>query len=344
MTPGESAAMAREIAPELVTAGIEREITVDRSNDCVVVDEAVFVKWLTPSVQQPHRGLDLVRHLDVIGFSAMPRLLGTRIVDGQVQAIAFEHIANSDDGWTWLFDRVNATIDGEPGGGESVVGDAGQLGVIAAELHLALATPSDLFPEPVGTVDRSTERVRAKSLLAAALDEVGADQHPEAHRVLHACRPVLQELVDSIPDGPTPAIMIHGDLHMGQVLRADDRIVVIDFDGNPLLNAGRPVRQPPAVDVASLVQSIDHVVRMAQHRRAGWDTDAEALATGMSLAVLGGYRMRLRAGGGEHLLDETLLPVLRAVQELHELVYAVRRLPRWIYAPTLALQGMFPDG
>ena len=100
MTPGESAAMAREIAPELVTAGIEREITVDRSNDCVVVDEAVFVKWLTPAVQEPHRGLDLVRHLDVIGFSAMPRLLGTRIVDGQVEAIVFEHIANSDDGWT----------------------------------------------------------------------------------------------------------------------------------------------------------------------------------------------------------------------------------------------------
>jgi hypothetical protein len=41
------------------------------------------------------------------------------------------------------------------------------------------------------------------------------------------------------------------------------------------------------------------------------------------------------------VLDARLLPGLRAAQELHELVYSVRRLPRWIYAPTLALRAMF---
>ena len=343
MTPGRSATLAREVAPERVTGGNEREIKVDKSNDCVVVDEAVFVKWLTPPVPQPHRGLDLVRHLDMTGFSAMPRLLGTRVVDGHVEAIVFEHVADSDDGWTWLFDRVNATIDGTLDRGDSVVADADQLGVIAAELHLALATRSDLIPEPVGAVDRSTERVRAQSLLAAALDEVDRVEHPEAYEALHACRAPIEALVDSIPDGPTPAITIHGDLHMGQVLRKGDRMVLIDFDGNPLLKAGMPVRQPPAADLASLAQSIDHVIRMAQHRRSDWGEDCDALARRMSLAVLGGYRMRLRAGCAEHLLDEALLPALRAAQELHELVYSVRRLPRWIYAPTLALRGMFSN-
>jgi len=343
MTPGESAALARELVPHLVSQGVEREITVDRSNDCVVVDEAVFVKWLTPAVQEPHRGLDLVRHLDVIGFGAMPRLLGTRIVDGQVEAIAFEHIPDSDDGWTWLFDRVNATIDGTTGRGDSAVGDAARLGVIAAQLHVALSTPSELFPEPIGTVDRGTERARGRSLLAAALEEVDADAYPEANRVLRASWPALEVLIESIPDGPTPAIPLHGDLHMGQVLRSGDRIVVIDFDGNPLLEQGEPVRKPPAVDLAALVQSVDHVMRMAQHRRPEWDETCDALATGMSLAVMSGYRAALRSAGSEHLLDEALLPALRAIQELHELVYAVRRLPRWIYAPTLALRAMFGD-
>lgn len=343
MTPGRSAALAREVAPERVSAGEEREITVDRSNECVVVDEAVFVKWLTTPVELPHHGLDLLRHLDVTGFDATPRLLGTRIVHGRVEAIAFEHIADSDDGWTWLFDRVMATIEGRTRRGDSAIGDAARLGVIAAQLHLALSTPSPLFPAPVATVDRSTERERGRSLLATALEEVDADDFPEAHRVLHARRPALEELIDSMPDGPTPAIPLHGDLHMGQMLRAGDRIVVIDFDGNPLLAQGQPARRPPAVDLAALVQSVDHVLRMAQHRRADWDEACDALATGMSLAVVGGYGAVLRGAGAEHLLDTTLLPALRAIQELHELVYAARRLPRWIYAPTLALQAMFGD-
>jgi hypothetical protein len=44
------------------------------------------------------------------------------------------------------------------------------------------------------------------------------------------------------------------------------------------------------------------------------------------------------------VFDPVLLPALRAVQELHELVYSVRRLPRWAYAPTLALRAMFLRG
>ena len=150
MTPGRSAALAREVAPELVSAGNEREIAVDRSNDCVVVDEAVFVKWLTPPVPEPHHGLDVWRHLDLTGFEAMPALLGTQIVDGKVNAIVVEHVADSDDGWTWLFDHVNAADDGNTAGGDPLA-DAARLGTIAAELHLALSTPSAVVPEPVGS-------------------------------------------------------------------------------------------------------------------------------------------------------------------------------------------------
>ena len=340
MTPGRSAALAREVAPELVSAGKEREIAVDRSNDCVVVDEAVFVKWLTPPVAEPHHGLDVWRHLDLTGFEAMPALLGTQIVDGKVNAIVVEHVADSDDGWTWLFDHVNAADDGNAAGGDPIA-DAARLGAIAAELHLALSRPSAVLPEPVGVVDRSTERVRGRSLLEAALAEVDSREHPEAHDVLHSCRPALESLIESIPKGPTPAITLHGDLHMGQVLRSGDRTVVIDFDGNPLMQEGKPVRRPAAVDVASLAQSVDHVARMTQHRRPGRDDALDALAAGMSLAVVGSYRLRLQASGADHLLDDALLPALRAVQELHELVYSVRRLPRWIYAPTLALRAMF---
>ena len=340
MTPGRSAALARQVAPDRVSAGREREITVDRSNDCIVVDEAVFVKWLTPPARVPHHGLDVVRHLAAVGFDAMPALLGCDVSDGHLQAIAFEHIAGAEDGWTWLFERVNAVDDGTMTRAELLV-DAARLGTLAADLHAALATPSATFPDPIGAVDRGSERARGHGLLAAALDAVVARDQPEAHAVLHECRTAIAQLIDSIADGSTPALSIHGDLHVGQVLRSGDRIVLIDFDGNPLVVAGTFAPQPPVVDAASLVQSVDHVVRMTQHRRPGRDEHFDALATDLSSAAIDGYRTRLGGLGAERLLDADLLPALRAVQELHELVYSVRRLPRWAYAPTLALGAMF---
>ena len=342
MIAGASTALARRLAPHRVTTGVERQITVDRSNDCVVVDESVFVKWLTPPASLPHRGLEVVSHLGAVGFEAMPSLLGSQISGGHVEAIVFEHFPGADDGWTWMWDGVNGWFAGaEP---DRVLIDAARLGRLAADLHVAMATASEVFPHPVGSVDRATERERGLALLTTALAEVSPDDQPTAHAVLHAHRPALKDAIESIADGDTPALHIHGDLHVGQVLRVGDRLVAIDFDGNPLQSGRPPAHQPAAVDIASLVQSVDHVVRMTQHRQPGHDERFDELAREMSRATLGSYRLGLQLAGRSELLDESLLSPLRAIQELHELVYAVRRLPRWAYAPTLALQAMFENG
>ena len=61
---------------------------------------------------------------------------------------------------------------------------------------------------------------------------------------------------------------VHGDLHAGQFLRAGDRLLITDFDGNPLADsAERRLPQSPLIDVASMVQSIDHVGRIVVTRR-----------------------------------------------------------------------------
>ena len=151
--------------------------------------------------------------------------------------------------------------------------------------------------------------------------------------MLNACQDQIAELIETMPVERTLGIPIHGDLHLGQVLRAGDRIVLVDFEGNPLAtHAPQSSHRPAAVDTASVIQSIDHAVRMAQHRRPGMDDLCDALASRLTDAALTGYRQRLSGIMMPGLLNEQLLPGLRAAQELHELVYAVRRLPRWIYA------------
>jgi maltokinase len=344
MTPGRSAELARELAPERVTAGTEREITVDRSNDCVVVDESVFVKWLTPPAQVPHGGIDMLAHLSAIGFQHMPELLGVVREETDhrtVVALVFEHIDGARDGWEWFFEEVLAVVDGS-GSDNDALHSAERIGTMTAELHSALFVRSDEIHHTAEMVSGTVERDRCRALLASALEEVRAADHPEAHAVLAACKDEIAALIETMPLEPTLGIPIHGDLHLGQVLRAGDRILFIDFEGNPLsVNTPQPARRPAAVDTASLIQSIDHAVRMAQHRRAGTDATCDALAARLAEAALSAYRQRLSEVMLPGVLDARLLPGLRAAQELHELVYSVRRLPRWIYAPTLALRAMF---
>ena len=41
-------------------------------------------------------------------------------------------------------------------------------------------------------------------------------------------------------------------------------------------------------------------------------------------------------------IEPQLLKPLRAIQELHELVYAAHVLPRWRYVPDAALATLYP--
>ena len=133
-------------------------------------------------------------------------------------------------------------------------------------------------------------------------------------------------------------IPIHGDLHVGQFLRWRDGLAVSDLDGDPL--GPGSLAGGPAKDVASLVQSLDHVGRIVERRRGGSAADWIREASG---ACLESYRSELAALGASSLFDERLVRPFRVAQELHEFVYAARYLPNWRDVPDRALAAIL-DG
>lgn len=331
-TEGASAALARR---HCGVDGLERQILVDQTNRSVVVGERVIVKWFTPPTPAPHPGIQVLEHLRGVGFERMPPFLGCEKSGGLVVAMISGFIKGALDGWDWFVDGFTGWADGDVSSG-TVIGDAGDIGRLGAELHLALATPSSVFAQPLGRVPVGGERARCERLLSEARKEVGADVQPIIDRVTVQ----IAETFAAIPDDDVTGIVLHGDLHVGQMLRADNVIRVTDFDGNPMLDASdRLRRRPAAVDVASLVQSIDHAGRIANKRRP--DADLEPLIAETSASALAAYRSGL--GARVDLLNDSLLWAFRIAQELHELVYAARHLPRWSYAPAATLASMFPD-
>jgi maltokinase len=144
--------------------------------------------------------------------------------------------------------------------------------------------------------------------------------------------------------GGTLLTRVHGDLHVGQVLRWDGGYAVSDFDGNPVLPAAeRDLPQPPARDVAGMLRAIDHVGRIVDRRTE--HTEADRVRTWAASArqdFLAVYRTTTQGCGHGGLLDDGLLPAFEVEQECRELVYAARHLPQWTYVPDAALVDLLP--
>lgn len=332
---GASLELARELAGDLVpTDAIERPITVDQTNHSVVVGEAVVVKWLRRPAPPPHRGARLLGHLDAVGFTAMPTFLGTAEEDGRVVAVLTAYVPGSRDGWEWYVDELDADLDAGDIGRSLT--RAARVGTLAARLHRALATPSAVIPAPISRSGAAGEHRRGVALLDAALQLTVGD----AGERLGALAPRIADDLDALATaGDVEVQPVHGDLHVGQLLRHADELLITDFDGDPVsADVAATVdgidRRPSVVDLASLVQSVDHVARILARRRPERTAQLDDFATGASTAVIWAY------GAGARFAEELLRP-LQVVQELHELVYAARHLPQWRYVPDAALAALY---
>jgi maltokinase len=329
-----------------VPAGtIERAIQADQSNDSVVVGEAVVVKVFGLPGPSPHPAVEIPAHLAEVGFEETPRLAGSLAWSGDDEgelllATVTELLPGAREGWDWHVELLEEIADGgRPPA--AWARPAAALGTLVARLHVALATASSVFPTPrsLATADDVASWIERSS---ATLDEALAlTDGPEGER-LRAREPAIRRsLAAATAVTATPVTVIHGDLHVGQLLPWRDGFAVVDFEGNPLQRADeRGAMRPPARDVASVVRSLDHVGRIVQRRRPDRAADIAAWIAEARTSFLESYASHLTGLDAADLFDERMLHPFEVAQECHEFVYAARYLPRWRYVPDLAMPSL----
>jgi maltose alpha-D-glucosyltransferase/alpha-amylase len=337
----------------------------DQSNTSTVIGGRLLLKAYRRLQPGLNPDLELTAFLsEEAQFPGVPRLAGwaeavTRDDGAATVAMLQAFIAAADD----LYERTAEQLAEQVGAPstvslESATEVAADLGILVAGLHAALASPPADAPD-LAPRDATHDELRAwrhdahrqLNLAVAAVTAVdraaGAELRDDA--ALIAARFSRFEAVVA-----TPLVMrIHADLHLGQILTADDGYRVIDFEGEPLRTIEQRRRpDSPLRDVASLLRSLDHVARSARRRaerRAGGPIerpglDAEAWIERARVRFLAAYADGLRSAGTPITLDMDLLDAFEVAKEVYEFVYAATVLPSWLWAPQEGMRWLLRHG
>ena len=324
-----------------IPEGQVRGLDVDQSNDSVIIDESVMVKWQLDAAISPAPE----RLLALASTDIAPRvraIVRWSNSDGDDRTVltASDYLRDAKDGWTWAVELLRAHAQGV---GVDAIEPFAVIGDMTARMHLAFAARG------VDHWDRAAiSQVHAQA--RADLDDAVRLIDSEEGIRLRARRDRIVARMDSLANiDSTPIIDVHGDFHIGQVLRSSEgdgtRYFFVDFDGNPVLPPGARVqRQPAARDVAGMLASIDHVARVVNYRTEGLDPrPAVVWIPHAQDAFLAAYQGALAEAGQRSLLDDRLLRPFMLDQECREFVYSATHLPHWRYVPDAVLTEMFPD-
>lgn len=344
LRPGTFGNFSVEILGAGIGEGPVREIDVDQSNDSVIIGErwsAVMVKWQLDAVESPAPQ----RLVALAGTGLTPEVRAlVRWRDGQGNErtimTAADYLPGAQDGWTWAVELVRAHACGE---GVDAMEPFAVLGEMTARMHLAFAQNG------LDTWDRGAISLVYGACRADLDEAVRVIDGPEGARLRERSDRIGRRMESLAEIDSTPVIDIHGDFHIGQVLRVGDgelaRYAFVDFDGNPVLPPEERIkRQPAARDVAGMLASIDHVARVVNYRTEGLDPRPAAIWIPHAQdAYLAAYQSTLSSAGQRSLLDDRLLAPLMLDQECREFIYSARHLPHWRYVPDAVLTAMFPD-
>ena len=298
----------------------ERPIGLDQSNTSYVVGERLVVKLYRRIWPGVHPEVELGRHLtETAGLDCVPAFAGSLHWDGHAVALVQEYVPG-EDGWAWGAAAVQA----------GDVDDIARLGAESARLHAALAG----YGSSVATAAdlrgwRSAAAAQLDAAIAAVPEEVAAELHGLRGRILGE----LDAL--ETPAGPVTLQRLHGDFHIGQVVRAEaGRLVVVDLEGEPTKPVEERSRPGPALrDVAAMLRSFDHLGRYVAR-----DVDPAGNVDGWIARAREAF---LSAYGP---VDEALLRALEVEKETYEFTYAAAFLPEWMYAPVGGMRWLMEHG
>jgi len=319
-TPGSVGPLRFERDPRVaVPAGLTpRLLDAEQSNSSLVYGDSFILKVFRRVQPGINPDLEVPWALARQGCTRVPApaaWIRTSQPDEATLGVLQPFLRGARDGWTLALESLTSGLE--------FTDEAYELGLATAEVHLALATA---FPVDAPSLRRNSRLAAGMSERLEATARSVPELRPYASRLRSAF-----DMLGALASTVRPAQRIHGDLHLGQVLRADHRWSVIDFEGEP----ARPIAerrrvQSPVRDVAGMLRSFDYAALSRHPWRPEWAQHCRE-------AYCAGYAAEAAWDPRE---EPELLRAYETDRAVYEVLYEARHRPDWLPVPMAAVRRL----
>ena len=316
-----------------------RLLGTEQSNTSIVIDH-VLLKAYRHIQAGLNPELELLLFLTEHGFEHLADLVGWYGYTGEELSATLgvfqRFLVDAADGWELALREL-------PGQPDRFFDRASEIGTVIGAMHSTLASdasepafaPEDPGPEYLGLVTASAEE-DLDAVLNALPDDSGAD-------AIRGRGDEVRDRLRVLAQGTSPGRLIrtHGDLHLGQLLFAEDRWHVVDFEGEPARSlVERRRKQIPLRDVAGMLRSFSYAT-------ATLTADGVELVDDCELELrerfLDGYRSVAEVGGilaPSAASQARLLQFFELEKAVYELHYELDHRPDWLHVPAAGIASL----
>lgn len=338
-----------------------RLLNAEQSNTSIVYENSLFFKLYRKVEIGINPDGELSKYLtQQAQFSDTPAWMGDvewQTPQGLVQVgILQQFIPQSMVGWNYFMPMIKSAVEDPDGNHDDLLHKVAQLGELSACLHNALLPERNLeafSPEWFEVEDQEALRVRVMSelndsfnLLRQNLNKLPPDARTLGLQLLESQQDLAAIVKETyLMSKNAMKMRLHGDLHLGQVLVADDRFFITDFEGEPgRCYEERRTKQSPVKDIAGMIRSFNYAVYSA--KLSGGDSsndDAdympiENLLHRMSDTFLKSYTGARKSDMSENDLNG-FLRLFMIEKALYELRYEINNRPDWAIIPIAGLKA-----
>jgi maltokinase len=334
-----------------------RPLGAEQSNTSLVYDDAMILKVFRRLTEGHNPEVEVIETLAKVGFSSVPEPLASWRKGDFDLAFLQRFLAGATDGWNIALTSLRElfaeyTIVAAPPPGDALgagaaapleatdlaeargdfAGEAERIGDVTAEMHQALARGF------------GTHKVTGDDYAKVMEEQLEQVLGPGDAALADGARRIINRLRD-IPD-PGPALRVHGDYHLAQVLRTDAGWFVLDFEGEP----ARPLEErtrpsSPLKDVAGMLRSLSYAPAVAlSYQEDDLSSLGRAWEARNREAFMAGYLRK--AVEAEPILPtdpavrSAVLAAFELDKALYEVAYERANRPDWAHIPLGAVRRL----